>query len=64
VTTIVAPVTAWLKPTATVAFKATFTAPEAGVCEVTVGGAAVVKLHETGAMAALPEAVEPDTVAV
>jgi hypothetical protein len=64
VTTIVAPVTAWLKPTATVAFIATLTAPEAGVCEVTVGAAAVVKLHETGAMPALPDAVEPDTVAV
>jgi hypothetical protein len=64
VTANVVPVTAWLKPSATVAFWATLTAFEAGVCEVTVGGAAVVKFHETGVIGALPTAVAPDTVIV
>ena len=36
-TTIVAPVTAWSKPTATVVLTATFVAPGAGVCDVTTG---------------------------
>ena len=63
-TAIVVPVTAWLKPTDTVVFTATFVAPEAGACDVTVGRAAVVKVHETGVIGALPAAVEPDTVTV
>jgi hypothetical protein len=64
VTTNVVPVTAWLKPTETVVLTAMPFAPEAGLCDVTVGAAAVVKVHVTGVMAALPDAVAPDTVTV
>ena len=64
VTTRVAPVTAWSKPTDTVVFTATFVAPGAGVCDVTAGRAAVVKLHEAGVMTPPPAAVAPDTVTV
>ena len=64
VTANVVPVTAWLKPTVTVALTETFTAFVAGDCEVTVGRAAVVKFHETGVMAGLPTAAAPDTVTV
>ena len=63
-TTIVAPVTAWSKPTETFEFVATLTAPGAGDCEITVGRAAVVKVHETGAIGPLPTEAEPETVTV
>jgi hypothetical protein len=62
VTVNVVPVTAWLKPSATVAFWATFAAFVAGVCDVTVGRAAVVKFHDTGVIGVLPGAVAPETV--
>ena len=63
-TTIVAPVTAWSKPTATVVFTATFVAPGAGVCAVTTGADAVVKFQATGVMTPPPDEVAPDTVTV
>jgi hypothetical protein len=64
VTTMVAPVTAWSNPTATVVVTATLVAPGAGVCEVTVGRAAVVNVHETAVMTPPPAAVAPETVTV
>ena len=42
----------------------TAVAPAAGVRPVMVGRAAVVKLHETGAMIAPPDDAVPDTVTV
>jgi hypothetical protein len=64
VTAMAAPVTAWLKPTETVEFRATLVAADAGDCETTVGRAAVVNVHTTLVMAVLPVAFAPDTVTV
>jgi hypothetical protein len=65
VTTIVWPVTASLNAREMVEFTATFVAPDAGVTDVTVGRAAVVKVHETVDMTAPPlDAFAPDTVTV
>jgi hypothetical protein len=64
-TAIVAPLTASLNPAVTVELTATFVAPVAGVCEIIVGRAAVVKVHVTGVIIPPPvTAFAPDTVTV
>jgi hypothetical protein len=64
VTASVAPVTAWSNPTDTAVLTETFIAPGAGDWEVTAGAAALVKVHETGAMTPPPDEVAPETVTV
>jgi hypothetical protein len=60
-----APLTAWSNPAETFVFVATATAAGAGVCVMTVGAAAVVKVHVRGAMIPpLLDDLAPDTVTV
>ena len=60
-----APLTAWSNPAMTLVFVRTATAPGAGVWVMSVGAAAVVKVHVSGAM--IPPLLDdraPDTVTV